>query len=112
MEIIKAAEGAASLTKQLLAFSRRQIFQLRVLDCNAVIRNTQKMLKRLIGEDIDLALDLAKEESRAKADPGQLEQVIMNLIVLIIISVMVLGLGLYWIISMHKRRKEKKEEKE
>ena len=81
VEIIKAAEGAASLTKQLLAFSRRQIFQLRVLDCNAVIRNTQKMLKRLIGEDIDLALDLAKEESRAKADPGQLEQVIMNLIV-------------------------------
>ena len=80
-EIIKAAEGAASLTKQLLAFSRRQIFQLRVLDCNAVIRNTQKMLKRLIGENIDLALDLAKEETSVKADPGQLEQVIMNLVV-------------------------------
>lgn len=80
-EIIKAAEGAASLTRQLLAFSRRQIFQLRVFDCNAVIRDTQKMMKRLIGENIDLALDLAKEGARIKADPGQLEQVIINLIV-------------------------------
>jgi len=80
-EIIKAAAGAASLTRQLLAFSRRQIFQLKVLDCNAVILDTQKMLKRLIGENIDLALDLAKRESRIKADPGQLEQVIINLIV-------------------------------
>lgn len=80
-EIIKAAEGAASLTRQLLAFSRRQIFQLRALDCNVVVRDTQKMLKRLIGENIDLALDLAKEETWIKADPGRLEQVIMNLIV-------------------------------
>ncbi len=81
VEIIKAAEGAASLTKQLLAFSRRQVFQLRVLDCNAVVCNMQKMMKHLIGENIDLVLDLAKAETRIKADPGQLEQVIMNLIV-------------------------------
>ncbi len=80
-EIKKAAESAATLTRQLLAFSRRQIFRLKVLDCNAVICNTQKMLKRLIGENITLALDLAKEECRIKADPGQLEQIIMNLIV-------------------------------
>lgn len=80
-EIKKAAEAAASLTRQLLAFSRRQIFRLKVLDCNAVIHDTQKMLKRLIGENITLALDLAKEECRVKADPGQLEQIIMNLVV-------------------------------
>lgn len=80
-EIKKAAEGASSLTRRLLLFSRRQVLQLRVLDCNAVIRDTQKMLKRLIGENIDLALELAKEECRVKADPGQLEQIITNLIV-------------------------------
>ena len=80
-EIKKAAEAAATLTKQLLAFSRRQIFQLKVLDCNVVIRDTQKMLKQLIGAHIDLALDLAKDECWIKTDPGQLEQILANLIV-------------------------------
>jgi DNA-binding response OmpR family regulator/nitrogen-specific signal transduction histidine kinase len=80
-EIIKAAEGAASLTRQLMTFSRRQIFQLKVLDCNVAIRDTEKMLRRLIGENVSLSLDLAKEESRIKTAPGQLEQIIINLVV-------------------------------
>ena len=81
VEIGKAAQAAATLTKQLLTFSRHQVFQPRVLDCNAAIRDTQKMLKRLIGENITLEIGLAKEECRIKADPGQLEQILMNLIV-------------------------------
>ncbi|MBI4350401.1 MAG: response regulator [Elusimicrobia bacterium] len=81
LEIKKAAEAAAALTRQLLAFSRQQVLQPRVLDCNAAIRGTQKLLKRLVGENIELALDLPEEECRIKADPGQLEQILMNLVV-------------------------------
>src|SRR5258708_775273 len=78
-EIVKAGERAASLTRQLLAFSRKQILQGKVLDLNAVIGDTGKMLGRLIGEDIELAMVLRKELGRVMADAGQIEQVIMNL---------------------------------
>ncbi len=81
VEIQKAAESAGLLTKQLLAFSRRQVFQLRVLNCNVTISETQKILKRLIGENITLTLDLANAKCLIKADAGQVEQVIMNLVV-------------------------------
>jgi PAS domain S-box-containing protein len=80
-EIVKAGERSAALTRQLLAFSRRQTLQPRVLDLNVVINNLEKMLHRLIGEDVELVLSLAKDLARVKADPGQIEQVIMNLAV-------------------------------
>jgi signal transduction histidine kinase/DNA-binding response OmpR family regulator len=80
-QIHKAATGAASLTRQLLAFSRQQVLQPEVLSINSVVANVEKMLKRLIGEDIDLETVLDPELGRVKADPGQLEQVIMNLAV-------------------------------
>ena len=80
-EIHKAGERAASLTRQLLAFSRRQILQPKVLDLNAVIEGMQKMLRRMIGEDVDLRFDPCKELGHVKADPGQLEQVLANLVV-------------------------------
>ncbi|MEW6210284.1 MAG: PAS domain S-box protein [Acidobacteriota bacterium] len=80
-EIIKAGERAAELTSQLLAFSRKQMLQPRVLDLNAVVTNLEKMLWRLIGEDIELVTVLAPDLGRVKADPSQIEQVILNLIV-------------------------------
>ena len=80
-EIRKAAAGAATLTRQLLAFSRQQVLEPKVLDLNVVVAGAGKMLKRLIGEDIELVTDLAAELGTVKADPGQLEQVIMNLAV-------------------------------
>ncbi len=80
-EIRKAASGAATLTRQLLAFSRQQVLEPRVLDLNAVVTTAGKMLKRLIGEDIELSTALAPDLGAIKADPGQLEQVIMNLAV-------------------------------
>ncbi len=79
--IKKAGERAASLTRQLLAFSRRQTLQPQVLDLNATVADVKKMLRRLIGEDIELVTVLEPELGRVKADPGQLEQVIMNLAV-------------------------------
>lgn len=78
-EIKKAGERAASLTRQLLAFSRRQVLQPRVLDLNEVVSDIEKMLRRVIGEDIELVTVLAPKVERIKADPGQLEQVIINL---------------------------------
>ncbi len=78
-EIMKAGRRSAALTRQLLAFSRKQTLQPEVLDLNTVIRNTEKMLGRLIGEDIELKLALSDEINRVMADPGQIEQVIMNL---------------------------------
>jgi nitrogen-specific signal transduction histidine kinase/CheY-like chemotaxis protein len=82
LETIKeAGERAASLTRQLLAFSRKQIMQPKVLDLNQAIFETNKMLQRLIGEDIDLLIGLMPDLGKVKADPGQIEQVLMNLTV-------------------------------
>ena len=80
-EVRDAANRAAALTRQLLAFSRRQVLQPQVLDLNAVAGNLEKMLRRLIGENIDLKQVLAPDLGRVTADPGQIEQVIMNLVV-------------------------------
>jgi PAS domain S-box-containing protein len=80
-EIQKAADRAASLTNQLLAFSRKQVLQPRVLQLNDVVRGMEKMLRRLIGEDIELSTSFETTLGNVKADPGQLEQVIMNLAV-------------------------------
>jgi PAS domain S-box-containing protein len=80
-QIRKASERAATLTRQLLAFSRRQFLQPQVIDANTLVANLATMLRRLIGEDIQLELRLDPEAGRVSADPGQLEQVIMNLTV-------------------------------
>jgi len=80
-EIRSAAERASSLTNQLLAFSRRQITAPRVLDLNEVVRQIEKMLHRIIGEDVELRLRLASDLARVKVDPSQIDQVIMNLAV-------------------------------
>lgn len=80
-EIKNAGERASGLTRQLLAFSRKQVLELQVLDPNQTVRNMVKMLRVLIGEDIELVTSLADQIGRLKADPGQLEQVIMNLAV-------------------------------
>ena len=80
-QIMKAGERAAALTKQLLAFSRRQVLQPRVLDMNKLVDSLGAMLQRLIGEDIDLRLQLRTDLGRVNADPGQIEQVLMNLVV-------------------------------
>jgi PAS domain S-box-containing protein len=76
-----ASEQAAALTRQLLTFSRKQIVNPRVLDMNLVVSNLGKMIERLIGEDIDLRVRLVPEPALVEADPGQLDQVIMNLAV-------------------------------
>ncbi len=81
LEIRKAGERAAALTRQLLAFGRRQMLQARSLDLNQVIRELEKMLRRIVGEDLELKLELASGLGMTKADPGQLEQVLMNLVV-------------------------------
>jgi PAS domain S-box-containing protein len=80
-EIKRAGEKAADLTRQLLAFSRRQILEMKVLDLNTVVRDLDKMLHRLIGEDIELTVLLADDLRRVKTDPGWIEQIIMNLAV-------------------------------
>ncbi|MGC2235427.1 MAG: PAS domain S-box protein [Pyrinomonadaceae bacterium] len=80
-EIKKAGDRAASLTRQLLAFSRKQVLQPKVLDLNTVVIELEKMLQRLIGEDIELQTLPASDLGRINADPGQIEQVIMNLAV-------------------------------
>ena len=78
-EIQKAGQRAASLTRQLLAFSRKQVLQPKVLDLNTVVTDIDKMLARLIGEDIEMIAFPDPKLGRVKADPGQIEQVIMNL---------------------------------
>ncbi len=78
-EIRMAGERAASLTRQLLAFSRKQLLQPKVLDLNLVMDNMGKMLQRLIGSDIDLVITPDTALGRVMADPGQIEQVILNL---------------------------------
>jgi signal transduction histidine kinase/ActR/RegA family two-component response regulator len=79
--IQKTGEQAATLTRQLLAFSRKQVLQPRVVDLNAVVADIETMLRRLIGEDIDLVVVPAPELGRVRVDPGQLEQVLVNLAV-------------------------------
>ncbi len=80
-EIIKASERAASLTRQLLAFSRKQVMQPKVFDLNSVVSDLEKMLRRMIGEDIELRVNADSDLGNIKADPVQVEQVIMNLII-------------------------------
>jgi len=80
-QIKKTAERAASLTRQLLAFSRRQVLQPEILDLNALVADMDKLLRRLIGEDIELVTLPQPDLGLVRADPGQLEQVILNLAV-------------------------------
>jgi two-component system, cell cycle sensor histidine kinase and response regulator CckA len=80
-QILKAAERAASLTRQLLAFSRMQVLEPRIVDLNALVSNLETMLVRLIGEDVELKTSLAADLGHVKVDPGQVEQVVMNLVV-------------------------------
>jgi two-component system cell cycle sensor histidine kinase/response regulator CckA len=79
--ILEAAQRAAGLTRQLLAFSRRQVLEPRILDLNEIVRGLEKMLRRIIGEDIEFVSALAEGLHTVCADAGQIEQVIMNLVV-------------------------------
>jgi hypothetical protein len=80
-EISKAAERAAALTRQLLAFSRQQVLEPKILDLNAIVSDMEKMLQRLLPENIELVTALSQDPGRIKADPGQIEQVLLNLVV-------------------------------
>jgi two-component system, cell cycle sensor histidine kinase and response regulator CckA len=80
-EILRAAESAASLTRQLLAFSRRQVVQPKLLDLKDVVQGLEPMLKRILGEDVRLVIRFEPDPVIVNADPGQLEQVVMNLAV-------------------------------
>jgi len=80
-EIRQAGERAANLTRQLLAFSRKQLLQPRILSLNCLVRDMQSFLQRLLGEDVEVLLSFATENLTVHADPHQLEQVIMNLAV-------------------------------
>jgi len=80
-EIRRAAERGAALTRQLLAFSRRQFLQPHTVDVNAIVTGTEKMLRRLIGEDVTLVVIPASDPAMVRVDPGQMEQVLINLAV-------------------------------
>jgi PAS domain S-box-containing protein len=80
-EVKKAAERASSLTRQLLAFSRKQVLKPEVLNLNSLVDGLGKMLRRLIGEDIEIITALRPEVEKINADPGQIEQVAINLVV-------------------------------
>src|SRR6185369_17689349 len=80
-EIKKGGDRAANLTRQLLAFGRKQILQPLPINLNDVVTDMNKMLKRLIGEDIVLTAKLDSALKKTKADPGQIEQVLVNLVV-------------------------------
>lgn len=80
-EIEMAAERASNLVRQLLTFSRKQIISPKVININNIIMDLEKMIQRIIGENIDFSINLNKNIKNIKADPGQLEQVIMNLVV-------------------------------
>jgi len=80
-QIFRAAERAATLIGQLLAFSRKQVLAVKVLDFNQVVGCWEEVLRRLIGEDIQLTISLGDSLGRVKADPGQIEQILMNLVV-------------------------------
>lgn len=79
--ILEAAARATDLTRQLLAFSRKQIFEMKIVDLNALIQGMGKMLRRLIGEDIDLAIIPGAKPANVRADASQIEQVLVNLVV-------------------------------
>jgi two-component system cell cycle sensor histidine kinase/response regulator CckA len=81
VEIVKAAERASALTRQLLAFSRKQVLEPKIVHLGEIVRETGRMLERLIGEDIALSLALPEDLATVKADPGQIEQVVLNLAV-------------------------------
>lgn len=80
-EIVAAAQRGGDLTRQLLAFSRQQVLDFQVVDLNAMLRGTEKMLVRLLGEDVSLRLALSDAPCLVRADPGQLHQVVVNLAV-------------------------------
>ncbi|HYV67174.1 MAG TPA: ATP-binding protein, partial [Myxococcales bacterium] len=80
-EIRRAGERAATLTRQLLAFSRQQVLLTRVLDLNDVLRGMRRMLERLLGEDVEMELRCAQRLHKIRVDPAQIEQVVMNLVV-------------------------------
>jgi len=79
-QIKSAGERAAGLTRQLLAFSRQQVMQARVVNLNALLRDFEKLLRRIIGEDVEMITILDDDLGNVKVDPGQMEQVIMNLV--------------------------------
>ena len=81
-QVRRAGERAAALTRQLLLFTRRQVVEARVVDLNAIVREMERMLRRLIGEDVELAIRTgARRRCPIRTDPGQIEQVLMNLAV-------------------------------
>jgi len=80
-EVVAAGERAAGLTRQLLAFSRKAVIEPRVLDLKAVVTDVDRMLRRIVGEDIELAVAADPGTGAVRADPGQVEQVILNLVV-------------------------------
>ena len=80
-EIRKAGKRAASLTRQLLAFSRQQVLEPKILNLNSIVTDIEKMLRRLIGEDVELLSKLDPALGSVKADPGQIEQIVVNLAV-------------------------------
>ncbi len=80
-QVKRAGERAAALTRQLLLFTRRQVVEARVVDLNAIVREMDRMLRRLIGEDLELDIRTVGEPCPIKTDPGQIEQVLMNLAV-------------------------------
>jgi two-component system cell cycle sensor histidine kinase/response regulator CckA len=79
--IQQAADRATTLTRQLLAFSRKQLLELKVVDVNAIVQDMERLVQPLIGEDVQLTTNLAREAVHTRADAGQLEQVLMNLVV-------------------------------
>ncbi|MCX8118582.1 MAG: PAS domain S-box protein [Desulfobacterota bacterium] len=80
-EILKASERASTLTRQLLAFSRRQMLEFKVINLNTLLKDLNKMLHRILGEDIELDYHLSEDLGKIKTDPGQMEQVLLNLAV-------------------------------
>ncbi len=81
ISILHAGKRAENLTRQLLAFSRKQIYETKIINLNQVITGLDKLLRRLIGENIQISSKLAKDLPPIKADPGQIEQIMMNLVV-------------------------------
>jgi two-component system, cell cycle sensor histidine kinase and response regulator CckA len=80
-QVVKASERATDLTRQLLAFSRRQGVRASLVDLNALVRDMDRMLRRMLGEDIEFTAMLAPQLNAVRADPGQIEQVILNMVV-------------------------------